>query len=249
MDAFTQQVTELEVYGFTVLEDVLSSAQVTALRDFVLAEEARIGVESKHRGSARHLANLVGLTPLAFPLIDHPRVLPLVEAIMGRDLILGSLNARVVRPGDGKQTLHSDVPLPLHRYGADPPVMMNTIWPLHDFTAENGATRVVPGSHQSRLQEPPAGFETRHELQAIVPAGSVIVINGQTWHGGGENRSDAKRAALFGHYRYGQWMRFQCDPHDGFPEAWHGQLSERQKELLRMKDGVTGRHGADFYER
>ncbi len=249
MNEFQQKVTELRVYGVTIVEDVLPPATVAELRDIVMSEEERIGVESKHRGSARHLANLIGLSPAFFPLIDHEKVLPLIEAIMGKELILGSLNARVVRPGDGKQILHSDIPLPLHRYGPEPPVMMNTIWPLHDYSADNGATCVVPGSHQSGLQEPPAGFETRYEVQAEVAAGSVIIINGQTWHGGGENRSRQKRAAMFGHYRYGQWMRFQCDPHDQFPEAWLAELSDRQKQLLRMTDGPTGRHGADFYER
>ena len=78
----------------------------------------------------------------------------------------------------------------------------------------------MPGTHQSGLQEPPPGFSVTHEIQALVPAGSAIIINGQTWHGGGVNRSNSKRAAMFGHYRYGQWMRFQCDPHDGFPEQW-----------------------------
>jgi len=86
-------------------------------------------------------------------------------------------------------------------------------------------------------------------VPAEVPAGSVIVINGQTWHGGGENRTGTRRAAMFGHYRFGQWMRFQCDPHDQFPETWWARLTDRQKELLRMQRGVTGKHGADFYER
>ncbi|MEJ2090304.1 MAG: phytanoyl-CoA dioxygenase family protein [Gammaproteobacteria bacterium] len=249
MDTLAQQVTELRVFGFTIVDEVLTADEVTEMREFVLRTAADIGVESRHRGRARHLANLIGLSPMFFKLIDHVRVLPLVEALMGSDLILGSLNARIVRPGDGKQILHSDVPLPLHRYGAESPVMMNTIWPLHDYTAENGATCVVPGSHQSRLQEPPVGFQVTHEVQVQIPAGSVIVINGQTWHGGGANRSHSERAALFGHYRFGQWMRFQCDPHDQFPAEWLPLLSERQKQLLRMTDGATGRHGADFYER
>lgn len=244
-----QKVTELRVYGFTVIEDVLAAEEVLELRELVVELAARLGVESQHRGRARHLANLVGLSPAFFKLIDHPAVLPLVEAIMGKDLILGSLNARIVRPGDGKQTLHSDVPLPLHRYGTEPPVMMNSVWPLHDYRPENGATCIVPGSHQSHLPEPPAGFETKYEIQTEVRAGSVIVMNGQTWHGGGANQTRADRASLFGHYRFGQWMRFQCDPHDGFPADWFDLLTERQRQLLRMSDGVGGRHGADFYER
>ena len=249
MDTFSQQVNELKIYGFTVVEDVLTSAAVTAMREFVLEAAGRIGVESSHRGTARHLANLVGLDPMFFPVIDHPKVLPLVEAIMGPDVILGSLNARVVRPGEPRQTLHSDVPLPLHRYGTEAPVMMNTIWPLHDYTADNGATWVVPGSHQSHLHEPPPDFDVKYGIQPAIPAGSVVVCNGQTWHGGGGNRSSEPRAAMFGHFRYGQWLRFQCDPHDQFPAEWHDQLNERQKQLLRMTQGVGVRHGADFYER
>ena len=249
MEVFEQKLTELKVFGFTIIEDVVSTDEIHKLRDFVVATEKEIGVETLHRGVARHLANLVNLDPMFFTLIDHHKVLPYIEAIMGKDLILGSLNARIIRPGDKKQLLHSDVPLPLHRYGTESPVMMNTVWPLHDYTLENGATHVVPGSHQSHLQEPPAGFDPLYEIQAVAKAGSVIIFNGQTWHGGGENRTTADRAAMFGHYRYGQWMRFQCDPHDSFPDEWLALLNPRQKQLLRMTDGATGRHGADFYER
>ncbi|HIG43104.1 MAG: phytanoyl-CoA dioxygenase family protein [bacterium] len=249
MDALEQKLHELQIFGFTIIENVLPGNQLKQIREFVVKTEERIGVETRHRGVARHLANLVNLDPMFFNVIDHNKVLPYIEAIMGHDLILGSLNARIVRPGDSSQILHSDIPLSLHRYGKEAPVMMNTIWPLQDFTLDNGATRVVPGSHQSHLQEPPAGFDVKFEIPAIASAGSVIIINGQTWHGGGENKSSTGRVAMFGHYRIGQWMRFQCDPHDQFPEAWYELLTERQKQLLRMTDGVTGRHGADFYER
>ena len=157
METFEQKVTELRVFGFTIIEEVLDPGQITRMRDTVISSEEKIGVDSSHRGSARHLANLIGLSPIFFDLIDHPEVLPYIEAIMGEDLILGSLNARVVRPGDGKQTLHSDIPLPLHRYGTEPPVMMNTVWPLHDYTSENRGD--VCGAGQS--PEPPAGTTSR----------------------------------------------------------------------------------------
>ena len=127
--------------------------------------------------------------------------------------------------------------------------MMNSVWALDDFSEANGGTRVVPGSHQSGLFEPPAGFEVHYEVQPEIPAGSVIVFHGQTWHGGGANTSHANRHALFGHYRCNAWMRFQCDPHHGFPEAWLERLSPRQKELLRMTNGLSDQLGADFYER
>jgi hypothetical protein len=157
MKEFDQKLTELRVFRFAIVEDVLPPDDIESMREFVVKTEANIGVESCHRGTARHLANLVTLSPMFFQCIDHEKVLPYIESIMGQDLILRSLNAQVVRPGDGKQTLHSDIPLPLHRYGSESTVMMNTIWPLDDFTMENGATCVVPG----QSPEPLAGTTCR----------------------------------------------------------------------------------------
>lgn len=240
---------ELKVWGFTVIPDVLDPATAAAMRDFVVEQAFDIGVEHRHRGTARHLANLVTLDPMFLPAIDHPAVLPYIEAMMGLDLILGSLSARVVRPDEGAQTLHSDVPLAMHRYGDDAPLMMNTVWALSDLNPGNGGTRLVPGSHQSHLSEPPSGLHLPHEMQPELRAGSVVIFHGQTWHGGGANHSDALRTAMFGHYRNSHWLRFQCDPHDGFREEWLKDMTTRQKELLRMTNGVDHRHGADFYER
>ena len=219
------------------------------MREIVRRSNEELGVDHLHLGTARHVANLVTIDPVFFQCVDHPKVLPYIEAVMGPHLILGSLNARIVRPGDGDQQLHGDVADSLQRYAPDPPVMMNTIWPLDDYTTDNGATRVVPGSHQSRLHDPPEGFTPRFQHQLEMPAGSVGIIHGQTWHAGGENRTDRDRHAMFGHYRVGDWMRFQCDPHDGFDPAWWDLLTPRQRSLLRMWDEVGGRHGADFYER
>ncbi|MFT5196922.1 MAG: ectoine hydroxylase-related dioxygenase (phytanoyl-CoA dioxygenase family), partial [Cellvibrionaceae bacterium] len=185
MTEFDQKILELKLYGFTIIDNVLAADDIAAMRELLVQAEQEIGVEMYHRGRAGHIANVVTLNPLFFQCIDHPKVMPYLEAIMGENIILGSLNSRIVRPGDGDQELHSDVPLELHRYGTETPVMMNTVWPLVDYTEHNGATRIVPGTHQSHLKEPPAGFDPKYEMKAIVPAGSVIIFNGQTWHAGG----------------------------------------------------------------
>lgn len=244
-----ERLLELKVLGFTIIEEVIEVATAHAMRDFVVEKAFSIGVEHRHRGTARHLANLVTLDPMFLPAIDHDAVLPYIEALMGKNLILGSLSARVVRPGEGRQTLHSDIPIAMHRYGSDAPLMMNTVWALSDLNAENGGTRLVPGSHQSHLFEPPQGLKLPHEMQPTLRAGSVVIFHGQTWHGGGANKTDRLRTAMFGHYRNAEWLRFQCDPHDGFKTEWLSNMTKRQKELLRMTNGVDHRHGADFYER
>ena len=245
----SKSLDQIRVWGFTVIEDVLDADTVSNMREFVEEHAFSIGVEHLHRGTARHLANLVTLDPMFLQTIDHVNVLPYIEAIMGKSLILGSLNARVVRSGEGQQSLHSDVPLEMHRYGEEAPLMMNTVWALTDLSSENGGTRLVPGSHQSHLFEPPEDLDIPYVMQPNVPAGSVVIFNGQTWHGGGANNTNQNRTAMFGHYRNSHWMRFQCDPHDGFQESWLQDMTIRQKELLRMSNGIDHRHGADFYER
>ena len=182
-----QALAELDIYGFTVVHDVLDAGQVTAMKAALIRCEREVGTDHRHRGTARHVANLPTLDPVFFACLDHPRILPLLIHYLGDTLILGSLNARIVRPGDGDQGLHSDIRADLLNMAS--PVMMNTVWMLDGFSAENGGTRVVPGSHKSGLEAPPEGFCVRHVHQAHAPAGSVLVFNGQCWHGGGANRS------------------------------------------------------------
>lgn len=91
-----ERYAELRVWGFTVIHDVLDAVTAKAMRDFVVDHAFHIGVEHEHRGTARHLANLVTLDPMFLQAIDHAAVLPYIEEMMGKDLILESLSARVV---------------------------------------------------------------------------------------------------------------------------------------------------------
>ena len=248
MNELEQAVAEIEIYGFTLLEKVLSTEVAEQMREALIRCEREVGTEHTHRGSARHVSNLPTLDRAFHPCIDHPLVLPILEHFLEPSLILGSLNSRIVRPGDGYQELHSDIPG--HMLNMASPVMMNTVWMLDDFSPEIGGTRVVPGSHKSGLVQVPEGFAVQHEVQPTAPAGSVIIFNGQCWHGGGANTSDRNRHALFGHYRKSMLL-FQLDPHDDFPPEWFAGLTERQKQLMRMTHGkgLDEKHAADVHFR
>jgi hypothetical protein len=246
MSDLQQAFWEMDVYGFTLLDQVLSTEEVTTMRDSLTHWEAQVGDEQRFLGRAGHVSNLPTLDPLFHSLIDHPRTLPIIEYVLGKMIILGSLNARIVRPSDPVQGLHSDIRDDLLNMSS--PVMVNTVWLLDDFTAENGGTRIVPGSHKSGLPGPPDGMDVKHVHQLTAPAGSVLVFNGQCWHGGGANQTDGKRHALFGHYRKNALM-FQVDPHDDFNPDWLDQLSTRQRELLRMTNGVGVPHASDGHLR
>lgn len=237
-------ILDIDIYGFTILERVLTEDQAVEMREALIRCEKKVGTEASNRGTARHVANLPTLDPIFFKTIDHPRTLPILENYLGDSMILGSLNARIVRHGDGYQGLHSDISTEMLNMTS--PVMMNTVWMLDEFTSENGATRAVPGSHKSGFAAPPEGLELKHVADAIAPIGSVLVFNGQTWHGGGRNTGDKNRHALFGHYRK-RMLVFQNDPHDEFPEEWFNQLTERQRQLMRMKNGLGAKHAADSH--
>ena len=239
-------ILEIEIYGFTLLEGVLSEAEADEMREALIRCEREFGTEHIHRGSARHVSNLPTLDRVFHKTIDHLRTLPILEHFLGETLVLGSLNSRIVRPGDGYQDLHGDIPQVM--LNMESPVMMNTVWMLDEFTSENGATRCVPGSHKSGCALPPEGLELKYVVEAIAPIGSVLIFNGQTWHGGGRNTGTKNRHGLFGHYRK-QMCVFQYDPHDDFPIEWFDDLTERQKQLLRMTKGLGAPHASDSHFR
>jgi ectoine hydroxylase-related dioxygenase (phytanoyl-CoA dioxygenase family) len=242
----SQRAFEVETYGFTVLESVIDGAHARELADAVSVADARIGTDYVHQEAyARHVMNVLACDERFLALVDHPQVLDAVESLLGPEVILGSLNARILRPGDPDQPFHSDIPAQFRKPGA--PIMVQAVWMLDGFTADNGATRIVPGSHRAEAVEPPSDVEVSHWVAPTGPAGSVLLFNGQCWHGGGANHSAVIRRALFAHYRVGPWMRFQCDPHVGFPESVWASMNDRQRQLLRMERGVGQPNAADFY--
>jgi ectoine hydroxylase-related dioxygenase (phytanoyl-CoA dioxygenase family) len=238
---------ELEVFGFTVLPDVLGEAEAARLRDLLDAADAATGSDYVYEEAfARYVPNLPAVADEFLALVDHPKVLPVVESLLGQDIILGSMNARIVRPGDPLQGLHSDIPT-VHRRLTGPPVMIQASWMLDGFTDDNGATRIVPGSHRAEVSTPPKDRSIPHLVAPTGPAGSVLLFNGQCWHGGGANRSDKRRRAAFGHYRIGPWMRFQGDPTINLPlERWE-RMTPRQRQLLRLEHGIGQKNAADYY--
>ena len=218
MNEQQQALQELEIYGFTILENVLDTETAEYMRETLKRCERDHGTESGHRGSASHVANLPVMDRVFHQTIDHPRVLPLLEHFLQPSLILGSLNSRIVRPGDGYQGLHSDIPA--YMLNMDTPVMMNTVWMLDDFSLDNGATRLIPGSHRKPgkiddyVEDRMVDHPDQIHLQG--PAGSVAVFNGSVWHSSYTNNSGQLRRTL----------------HCAFIAREHGQQTN-QREYLR----------------
>ena len=242
-----QACFELELFGFAILPSVLSEEDTAALARLLDKADEERGVEYTYNGAfARLIPNTPAIDDAFLSLIDHPAVLPVLERVLGKDIVLGSMNSRVVRPGDPAQDLHSDIPF-VHRRQAGSPVMLQVTWMIDGFTEDNGATCIVPGSHRMESSLPPEGMDIPYILSPTAPAGSVMIFNGQCWHGGGANRSQSRRRAIFGHYRIGPWMRYQTDPTVAFPEERWDQMTQRQREIMRMEHGIEQKNAADHY--
>jgi ectoine hydroxylase-related dioxygenase (phytanoyl-CoA dioxygenase family) len=227
---------QLKEQGFLVLPEFLSEAETKAFRarvEELYAEEGnRSGSEFKQEPGARRLANAVNKGEIFEKVIETPEVLECVEAVLGPDFKLSSLNVRSANPNSNSgQPLHVDSgELPDERGNA----VCNSVWMLDDFTERNGALRIVPGSHRwQRLPTPGEKVDT--EMLVTGKAGTVVVMNAHTWHGGTDNRTDQQRRAMHVYYTRGD------KPQQQYQKAWvrpkvQQRLSPLGRKLLALDD-------------
>jgi ectoine hydroxylase-related dioxygenase (phytanoyl-CoA dioxygenase family) len=200
-----EEKTFLDQNGYMPLLGLLSAEQVQALasrlEELARAEGDHAGLEAHQEVGTTRLANIVDKGPIFEICFTHPRVLAAMAHVLQKDFKLSSLNARFALPGEGLQHLHADW------RGAVQPgefEVCNSIWLLDDFTADNGATRVVPGSHnwskmpRDLMADPKAAHPD--EILLTAPAGTVVIFNSHTWHGGTLNRTNQPRRAMHSYF-------------------------------------------------
>jgi hypothetical protein len=176
--------------------------------------------------------------PSCAALIAHPMVLEVADAVLlpaCAEYQIGSTTGIEILPGESEQQLHrDDTPYPIQIAGLE--LQIAVMWAFTDFTPENGATRVVPGSHRYlRAWHRP---DLTHSASAAMTKGSALFYLGSTWHGGGANRSNSPRTGLINTYCLG-WLRSEENHCLEVPPHVARQYSERVRRLL----GYTT-HGA-----
>ncbi len=193
--------TFLEEQGYLPLIDLLSAEEVASfnqrLDELAELEGEDAGKEVHQEAGAVRLSNLIDKDPMFEKCVTHPLVLAAICHVLGSDFKLSSLNSRAALPGQGHQALHTDWSEPINpgEYR-----VCNSIWLLDDFSADNGATRIIPGSHLSGkrpievLDDPSADHPEQIQLEA--KAGTVVIFNSHVWHGGGLNHTDRPRRAM-----------------------------------------------------
>ena len=197
---------QLDQHGFVLLESLIPSDTTTQLREHSLSlatAEQRDGKGHLYLtdNTAQRVWNLVDKGEIFEEAIQQPKMLAAMEYLLGADCTLSSFTVNVLYPGAPDTGLHIDYPLAgLPTPRPNFPMVANSVWFLDDWTLENGATSCVPGSHQRLEALPEPYVEYDDELQICAPRGSVLIVNGATWHGSSENRTNEPRVGLLGFF-------------------------------------------------
>lgn len=166
----------------------------------------------------------------AYHLLTNDRVLGAMEHLLKPNCDRFQLNltqAVAIHPNERAQILHRDDELfPCRGFAGE--LMANAIWAISDFTAENGGTQLVPGSHKWPRERQPEPHEI---VQAGMKKGSVLIYRGSLLHGGGANRSAAPRTGLIFSYNLG-WLRQGENQYLAYPPEVARYLPDAAQQLI-----------------
>ena len=243
-----RHVTDLETNGFTVIPNALTPDEVavtlSAVKELIASEETiakRTGSQSPNL-AAVHVVH--SKHPKLYEFFLNSPVLEVVHRMIGEDCLLYDANVRVPMPsGDRNKRQGFQNHVDREDYSVVPfvsgthyPMAMNVTWTLVDFTIENGATLLWPGSHLScqipEAESFPPGF-----VYAEAPAGTAVIWDAAMWHASGINKSSSPRYAILAYYQR-SWMRGKTDSQRFFPPEVRPKLSQAAQRLYGFQSGV-----------
>lgn len=198
----TTTLDALRTDGCAVVEDVLEAPMLSAVREGLYAGlelvQSRIGTERLRRAGEIGVVRAPMLASDAFfRLLESPQILQIVDATVSPTAILHLQNGFLLppaQPGDEtrfQRNFHRDFPRVLNGYVCS----INTLIAIDEFTADNGATVVVPGTHQASSAPSEERLE-RDAVPAECEAGSMIVFDSTLWHAAGKNATAHDRCAV-----------------------------------------------------
>lgn len=217
--------------GYTIVENSIAPDLIEALNDALIRLERELEARPAMNGFEGHrtvrIYNLLVHDPVFAQIPVHSAVLPIVEGVLDEGCLISSLSSIAIDPGEIAQPIHADDQvIPLAKPHA--PLVCNSMWALTDFTAANGATRLVPGSHLRPNPEYGGTYET---VPAEMPKGSVLIWDGALWHGGGANATDTRRTGIAMNYCAG-FVRQQENQQLGIPPEVVRGFPPRLQELV-----------------
>ena len=228
-DVLAAHLVNLDRDGYLVVENVLSPQQLQAVRREVTPLLQKKGRNFFEGELTQRIYSVIAKTLTCNPLVENPMVLALLDEVLKPDYLLSQLQVINILPGESQQPIHFDdgfydIARPRRALGAA------TVLAIDDFTQDNGATMVIPGSHKwgDRM---PTDEDLQQQISCEMPAGSAVFFLGTLWHGGGENRSKQPRLAATAQYCEG-FCRSQENFSLSVPPERVAQCSEDIVRLL-----------------
>lgn len=221
--------------GFCVIDDLANTATIDGLRADLdpLLEEAPFCTGDFYGYRTKRIGSLPRRSHHAAELILHPLILALANKVLGNACDRIQLNVAQligIHPGEIEQFPHRDDDMwPVEKNWTE--YLLNVIWPLDQFTRDNGATRLYPGTHRQTI----ASLEDFSDPQvAECEPGAAICFLGSTVHGAGANRSNTVRRGIVIGYSLG-WLK----PHENPWLAYPPEVAQRFPPQLRELAGYV----------
>ena len=186
--------------GYVLLERAIDRAAIDELVGALAPYEARrpMGRNAFEGLRSQRVYSLAGKGEPFLRLAEHPDVIALLDRTLLPNYLLSTGQSIRLHPGEAAQAWHTDDAFYHAPRPRPQPLGVSVIWAIEDFTADNGATEVIPGSHRWGRER--RGAREREAVRAVMPAGSALVFDAALWHRGGSNRSPGTRLAISPQY-------------------------------------------------
>ena len=229
----TAEITEGK--GYIMLPNLITPVEAAEARQVVLNAVERERGQGKLvvRGKKERLFGLIYKSEIFTHMAQHESLMAIVDAIIGKEAILGGFSAHVLHPGAKSMGVHVDypywaMPAPFPKY---PVLELQVIWLMEDFTATNGAPFFAAGTQNKASQPNKWQFKAISE-RITGKAGSAIISHGLCWHDTSNNNSDRPRVSVLGNYTPQYVQPLENNLFDSNPEVIE-KASPRLKKLLR----------------
>jgi ectoine hydroxylase-related dioxygenase (phytanoyl-CoA dioxygenase family) len=235
-DTYTKEfmadhVFNMNTLGYNVIESFFTDEESAYLRqklENAISEYIPFDASERSKLDKYHMHDLL-CKDLAFgKTLEDPRIQQLIAAQLGEYWIMYAYTSSSLPPKGNNygSRMHVDSPRLIPNY----PTNLGIIWALDDFTLDNGATYVLPGSHNTDLIPSEELFK-KQSIRLTCKKGSIIVLNARMWHAAGVNNTDSFRHALtinvcrpYMKQRM-DWVRF-------IPNSIANQLNQQAKRII-----------------
>lgn len=239
-DFWLDSVSEtVENLGFAVVKNVLSKEFTEKLKKSLHVTEEKIikevGEHKLHRANEKGVLRLIcKFSPIFLKILEIPEILAVVDRLLSPTAIMHLQNGFILPP-ELKETIykevfqqkfHMDFPRVLHQYLFS----INIFLPLINFTNNNGATLVVPGSHQ-RKNPPSKQYMSKYAIPVLAEEGDMVIFDSTLWHCSGRNQTQENRCAINHQFTH-SYLKQQIDYVRALGDETILKLPTRTQQLL-----------------